>query len=353
MLNSVYQLVRPRQFETAFTDLTMDRTHVIVRPTHLSICNADQRYYQGKRAEEVLREKLPMALIHEGIGRVVYDPTGQFACGDKVIMIPDEPARSDEEGHLAAPERERQVIAENYLRSSRFRGSSIDGFMQEYVQTWPDRLVRVPGTMNNDLVAAFTEMVSVCYHAVTRFDQTAHSLRDRIGVWGDGNMGYFTALMLRARFPQVHLTVFGKTQEKLSNFTFADDVCPVSRIPDSLEVDHAFECVGGAASGQVISQVIDHIRPEGTLALLGVSEEPVPVYTRMVLEKGLRLIGTSRSGREDFSGLAALYEQRPDVVAYLDTMVGAVCTIRGIPDMRNAFETDIRKMVGKTIMIWN
>lgn len=78
MLNTVYQLVRPRQFEVVFKDITMDDKHVIVHPTHLSICNADQRYYQGLRAEAVLKKKLPMALIHEGIGRVIYDPTRPF-----------------------------------------------------------------------------------------------------------------------------------------------------------------------------------------------------------------------------------------------------------------------------------
>ena len=68
MLNTIYQLVRPRQFEVAFEDISIDGEHILVRPTHLSICNADERYYQGKRAEDVLRQKLPMALIHEGIG---------------------------------------------------------------------------------------------------------------------------------------------------------------------------------------------------------------------------------------------------------------------------------------------
>lgn len=341
MLNTVYRLVRPRQFEAAFTDISIDEDHVIVRPTHLSICNADQRYYQGKRSEEILRQKLPMALIHEGIGRVVYDPTGTFRQGDQVVMIPNMPCESS------------PYAAENYLRSSRFRGSTADGFMQEYIQTPPDRLVRLPGSIQNDFVAAFTEMTSVCYHAISRFDRTAHDGRKTIGVWGDGNMGYFASLLLRARFPECRLIVFGVIESKLSDFSFADEVCLVSRIPKDLTVDHAFEAVGGRASGQVIDQIIDHINPEGTIAILGVSEDPVPINTRMVLEKGLRILGTSRSGREDFLGLVKLYEQQPDVVAYLEKMVGAVVDISGVPDMIRAFEMDIHKEMGKTIMIWN
>ena len=341
MLNTVYRLVRPRQFEVAFTDLTIDERHVLVAPTHLSICNADQRYYQGKRAPEILRQKLPMALIHEGIGVVVRDPSGTFQSGEQVVMIPNIPREKSD------------VAAENYLRSSLFRGSSIDGFMQEYIETVPDRLVKVPDKIGNDLVAAYTEMVSVCYHAISRFDRTAHSQREVIGVWGDGNMGYFTSLVLKARFPKAAIYVVGSSESKLSDFSFADATFLVSQIPKDLRVDHAFEAVGGNASGQVISQIIDTIRPEGTIAILGVSEDPVPINTRMVLEKGLRIIGTSRSGREDFEGLLSLYASHPEVVSNLERMVGGVIRVRDTADMIKAFEMDIHKEMGKTIMLWN
>ncbi len=340
MLNTVYQLVRPRQFEVTFKELKMDGEHVIVRPTHLSICNADQRYYQGLRPEEILRSKLPMALIHEAVGKVIWDPTGTFQVGDRVVMIPNVPTQEDD------------VIAENYLRSSKFRGSSLDGFMQEYIETTADRLIRLPDEVNNDLVAAFTEMVAVCYHAVSRLEKTAHSRRDTIGIWGNGNMGYFTALMLKARMPEAKILVFGRTQSKLDDFSFADDTYLISQIPKDLMVDHAFECVGGSGAGNVVNQIIDHINPEGTIGLLGVSEDPVAINTRMVLEKGLHLLGSSRSGREDFQGLVDLYAENPDVVSYLEKMVGGVYTVRGVSDMTEAFEMDIHKVMGKTVMIW-
>ena len=47
MLNTVYRLVAPRRFEVAFNDIDLNSDKVVVRPTHLSICHADQRYYQG------------------------------------------------------------------------------------------------------------------------------------------------------------------------------------------------------------------------------------------------------------------------------------------------------------------
>ena len=73
-------------------------------------------------------------------------------------------------------------MAENYLPSSRFCASGEDGFMREFVTARPDRLLKLPENIN-PYVAAFTELVSVAYHAVSRFDRSAHMRRERIGVW--------------------------------------------------------------------------------------------------------------------------------------------------------------------------
>lgn len=340
MLNTVYQLKRPRQFEVVFKNVELDDAHLLVRPTHLSICNADQRYYQGSRPDEVLRRKLPMALIHEGIGRVVYDPTGTFPVGEQVVMIPNLPVEQD------------AVIAENYLRSSCFRASGRDGFLQEYVQTVPDRVVSLPKPVLAP-VAAFTELVSVSYHALQRWLGTAHARRKEAAVWGDGNLGYITALLLHYLCPNMKLYVVGVHEEKLSYFTFADETLLASRLTEDFAFDHALECVGGAGAQAAIQQMIGHIRPEGTIGLLGVSEEPVPVDTRMVLEKGLRIIGSSRSGRADFEGLLGLYRKYPEIVLYLENIVGEEFVVRDSKDIRNAFEADIHKLMGKTVMIWD
>ena len=71
MINIVYRLKSPKFFEESIDEIDLDG--VIVRPLYLSICQADQRYYQGSRPAEVLERKLPMALIHEGIGEVIHD----------------------------------------------------------------------------------------------------------------------------------------------------------------------------------------------------------------------------------------------------------------------------------------
>lgn len=339
MLNTVYQLTAPRRFEVAVEDVALGPRSVVVRPRLLSICHADQRYYQGTRAPEVLAQKLPMALVHEGLGEVVLDNTGTFSPGDTVVVIPNIPSEADE------------VIAENYLRSSKFCASTADGFTQELIVAAPERLVRVPEGVDLQ-VASFTELVSVSLHAVNRFLRFSHNRRDTIGVWGDGNLGFITALLLNKLAPQCKLIVFGLDEEKLANFTFADATYLVTAIPSGVVVDHAFECVGGVGCQSAIEQIIALIQPEGTISLMGVSENPVPINTRMVLEKGLRLFGSSRSGREDFEATIELFAKDKSVAAYLQRIVGQVVRVCDVADINEAFEQDIKKAAGKTIMEW-
>lgn len=339
MLNRVYRLVEPRVVEPVEVPVSIDESVVAVRPTHLSICNADMRYYLGRRSPEALAKKLPMALIHEGIGRVAFDQTGEFAPGTPVVMLPNDPVESD------------SVIAENYLRSSRFCGSGFDGFMQELCILPRARVLALPDGIDPH-VAAFTELVSVTVHTVSRFDRIAHPRRDTVGVWGDGNVGFITALVLRMRFPDMRIVVFGRNSYKLADFTFADTYL-TTEAGQALQIDHAFECCGGDGSVAAIDQIIDKIHPEGTIALMGVSENPVPVNTRMVLEKGLRIYGSSRSGRADFQNTLALYREHPEMVDYLNALVGAVVPVSSIKDIAAAFDADTKKSMGKTIMEWN
>ena len=201
-------------------------------------------------------------------------------------------------------------------------------------------------------VAAFTEIVTISVQALRRFARFTHKRKNVVGIWGDGNLGYITAIFFHYMYPETKLLIFGTDKEKLATFSFADETYLVWDVPEGVEVDHAFECVGGEASQKAVDQIIDLINPEGTISLLGVSEYAVPINTRMVLEKGLCLFGSSRSGREDFEKTVEMYQEHPEILGYLSNIVGAQVEIHSIADMNKAFELDIQKMMGKTIMIW-
>jgi ribitol-5-phosphate 2-dehydrogenase len=81
-----------------------------------------------------------------------------------------------------------------------------------------------------------------------------------------------------------------------------------------------------------------------------VSEQAVPINTRMVLEKGLTLIGCSRSGRVDFEQTVALMhklpvQQRLRQIIYLDSPVNTVA------DVKRVFDNDLSTPF-KTVFEW-
>ena len=338
MINQVYRLVSPGMIDVACTEPDL-KNSVLLRPLYMSICKADQRYYLGNRSKEALKAKLPMALIHECVAKVVFDPTGHFKPGEIVVPVPNTPTEEDD------------IIAENYRTSSHFCSSGYDGFLRDYVDIDYGRLVKVPDGLDLK-IASFAELISVAVHAVSRFEKFAHSRRDTIGVWGDGNVGFITALILRAVFPEAKLYIFGTVYEKLGYFAFADGTFHVDHIPEDLRVDHAFECVGGEASRYAIAQIIDHINPEGSVGLMGVSESFIGINTRMVLEKGLSLFGSSRSGVKDFQRTMDILNANPTIPAYLENLVGAVIDVRSIDDIHKAFASDISRSFGKTVIKW-
>lgn len=337
MINIIYRLKSPKFFEESIDEISLDG--IIVRPTHLSICQADQRYYQGSRPAEVLEEKLPMALIHEGIGEIIYDAAGEYESGDKVVMIPNTPQKED-------------IYRANYSYNSKFRGSGFDGFTSDLIKLEKDRVVKIPDDFNPN-VSAFIELISVAYQGISKFSDIAITPKDTIGVWGDGNLGFITALLLKEKYSQSKVIVFGKHLENLNLFTFADEIYQIHNIPENLVIDHGFECVGSMASQSAIEQIIDLINPQGTINLFGVSEYPVPINTRMILEKGLTIQGYSRSEREDFIGVVETLQKNPLLFEYLAKLITNICEINTIEDLKEAFDKDYISHFGKTILKWN
>ena len=294
MINCIYQLTSPKKINLKYQDI--DSTDkLIVKPTYMSICHADQRYYWGRRPHEILNKKLPMALIHECCGIVLSDNKSIFPNGTRVVLIPNVLSDSPQDG-----------IYENYQKGSKFRSSGIDGFMQELISIEHNRVIPFNFESKYEYVFSITELLSVCVHAANRFLSSAHKYLDKIAVFGDGSVGFFMSLVLHKMFPSSKIYVFGHHEEKLACFSFAHKT--FIDIPDDLEFNHAFECTGGNGSQDAINSIIKHINPQGTVILMGVSEKHIPINTRNILEKGLTFIGSSRSGFNDFKEAVSILE---------------------------------------------
>lgn len=335
MINYIYQLMAPRVISVKYKNIDFNED-VIVKPLYMAICHADQRYYTGSRSKAVLKKKLPMALIHECCGEVVFDESGKFKIGQKVALIPNVPGDYNNE------------IYENYGKGAKFLSSGFDGFMREYINISSDRVVPFDDIPLE--VAAITEFVSVGVHALTRFKKLSHSNRGKIGIWGDGSLAFVVSNILRQEFPNSKIIIFGKNTEKLALFSFADETILVDDIPENYNVNHAFECAGGEGSTYAIDDIIKYINPQGTVMLMGVSENKVPINTRDILEKGLTFVGCSRSGYEDFrKALDFMKNERFQM--RLKMIIQEFGKVKSIEDIHRVFKSDISNPF-KTVFKW-
>lgn len=337
MIAAQYKLVKPFIIETAYNDISICEG-VIVKPKYLSICKADMRYFFGQRDLKVLKKRLPMSLIHEACGEVLHDPKGSFKKGQRVVLLPNIPGKDE-------------YYTENYRLDSKFRSSRADGFMQELIALQSKFLVPYSDKLPDE-VAAFTEFISVGIHAVDTFVKRAGERRNHIAVWGDGSLAYVVCSVLKCMLPDTKITVIGISTTKLQYFTFADEVLTVNDVENTPQYDHCFECVGGSGCTPAISQIINNILPEGVISLLGVSEEPVPINTRVVLEKGLTMIGRSRSGRVDFEKAVELLEGNEAFAGRMKHIISHLIDVSKINDISSAF--DLAKTADfKVVIKWN
>ena len=77
----------------------------------------------------------------------------------------------------------------------------------------------------------------------------------------------------------------------------------------------------------------------------------MPINTRMVLEKGLTIVGSSRSGRVDFQYAVDFLEAYPDAQNQLQKLISAVIDVNGMEDIVKAFEYDLTTPF-KTVLNW-
>ncbi len=346
MFKTIYKITSPEIIEEFVNIVDYDNTKVLVKVDYMAICRADIRYFLGTRDKLVLDHKYPLAPIHEAVGHIVKDPTHHFKIGDKVILLPN----SVETKYLELFENQRcsnKDLGNNYATHSTFRSSSTDGFLTTFCALEPELLVKYDDNVPPSL-AVFSELLSVACSALRRID---FSKVKRLAMFGDGILGYITYIVLTIDHPEIDVTLFGVNDEKMKMFKNINR----AKIEEykGEKFDTLIEIVGGKYASDAINSMIEIAAVGADLLLMGVSEDKVPINTRLILEKGLVLKGATRSSYEDFKHVAELLKNKK-VQELLSPMVLSITTIESIVDVYKCFDLDInnRTVIGKNIMKW-
>lgn len=330
------QLVSPQVFKAVEYEL---EDGIIVKPSHLSVCNADIRYYNGERPPEVLKKKLPLSLIHEAAGLVVKSNNPEFKEGDRVCIVPISRNNSllDKEYNYDYP-------------GSAFMSSSKDGCMQTYLSLESENLVKFNSIKPE--YASLVEVASIATQAIRRLDTFYNREIKKIAVHGTGSVGFWLSLMLKATKPDAEVTVIGISQKQLDSFDFVDNTV-LSQDLDLTQSDYdlVVEAVGGYGSESVLHKAIKQLKPVGCILLMGVSEQNLHLNTREWMEKGVIILTSHRSTKEDFEKAIDLMENNDCVNKHLHKGVSIIRTVKTIDDIHEAISTS-KIYQFKTVMDW-
>jgi ribitol-5-phosphate 2-dehydrogenase len=344
MLTRGFKIVQSKRFEVYIEDLEVNAGDAVVKIDTAAICKADLRYYLGTRDARTLDLKYPINLIHEAIGTIVKDSSNSFKKGDKVALVPNimpECDQDESEHSLCANKR----LGENYSPRALFASSTYNGYSKDYIAYPVRNLVKIENSIDSN-IAVFSELISVANTAIRRI-----ILKDEdvVGIWGDGILGYILCSVLK----QLHkgpIIVIGHSNEKLDMFEGVETHLSTGPSIKKKSINVAFECIGGMAAQVGIEQILSTVIPGSKLVLAGVSENPVEINTRKILEKGLAIYGITRSNVEDFV-VAANLLKKPDFRSDISKLIIEVETIYGIKDYYRVFEAEAEsKRLGKHIM---
>lgn len=343
MFAKSYKITEPKRFEIFVEDIRNE--NVLVRPEILAVCKADIRYYLGNRSLSILKRKFPMSLIHEATGVVVRDKSGKLKSGQRVVLLPCR--KSDCDGtKCEVCVRNNPHLLDNYCPESKFCSSNYDGFSKELIDLDSEYMIPIPDEIGVE--AVFSELISVGCCALRRAGFNDGDAVKNVTVWGDGIMGFIMSLVAKYGYG-CDVNIVGLNKEKLDKFDFANVY--YSNDIDSLpRMSVAIEAVGGNASGIAANQAIDKLYSGGKLILSGVANENVPLNTRMVLEHGISIRGTTRSVRCDFEMAVKLLEN-PEFRAQICKLLLSVNEVNNIRDYYAIFEKESKSTaLGKNIM---
>jgi ribitol-5-phosphate 2-dehydrogenase len=343
MIIKSFKIAAPKRFEVYMENLEVKPNELLVKIEKATICKADIRYYLGDRNRKILDLKYPMSLLHETVGTVLKNNSNkQIQVGEKVVLIPilvPNPSQGEGVPYWNAS------LGENYHPHAKFASSNCDGFSKEMVCI-PDNNVQKTSKQLAEKEAVFMELISVALASIRRIGPL---FGQKVAVWGDGVLGYILCCVLKKMNVQKVICV-GKHREKLDKFPADANYYIKDPKLKEEDIDTAFECVGGHGSQSAIDQIIDTVSVGAAIVLTGVSEQPINVNTRRILEKGLSIFGSTRSTYEDFKVAAELLEDDifKDQIAKL--VLGHV-DIHNINDFYDAFELEIaNKELGKYIL---
>ncbi len=261
----------------------------LLRVRRVGICGTDLHIFQGHLDHRVPRGGV---IGHETFAEVAEAPAGSgFRQGDRVVVEPLQ---------FCGTCRACRMGAYYVCYNLKVLGVDLPGGMCEYWTVPTARMLQVPASLSDDH-AALIEPLAIATHDVRRADVKRG---DAVLVFGGGPIGTLIALVAQQRGARVLVAEVNPFRlDMLKRFgleTVGPDIDVVTFAHDWTGgdgVDVAFEVTGNP---KAVRAMTDVVRVWGTVSLVAIHAEPMPVNLYRMFARELTMHGSRLYAREDW-----------------------------------------------------
>src|SRR2546430_5547488 len=254
---------------------------VLVRILSVGVCGSDVHYYEhGRIGEFVVRS--PLVLGHESSGQIVEVGEGVSSArvGERVAIEPGEPCRRCDQCRAGRY---------NLCPNIRFHGTPpVDGTLSEFVTVMSDLAYKVPDEIS-DNAAALLEPLSVGIWANRK---AGTQIGASVLIAGAGPIGLVTTKIARAvGATRIAVTDVNRNRLSAALASGATEIAVAGSEAVAGEFDAFIDCSG---SPRAIDAGVRLVRPGGSVVLVGMGPDLVPLPLPVIQQRELLVTGTFR-----------------------------------------------------------
>lgn len=309
----------------------------LLRPILAGVCGTDLHIEAWEGPYQDLRPHLPVVLGHEFVAEVVEGEG--FAPGERVVALSIYGC-----GNCALCCKGRPHLCPDARQNS--LGMSRDGALAELLTLPEERLISVPEEVP-DASAVLCEPFATAARAAL----AKHCTGCRVAVLGPGTIGLMVAMLTLLDRPE--LLVVAGTESDEDRLELARKLGAVTAVLskssetetllDALDgtADLVFEASGAAGAVEAGLGVLE---PEGTLVILGMHGQPVPIDLGTLVRGERRIEGSYAASPQDWERALGLLKEG---VVDLKPLVGPTFALG---EAEAAFRTTERGVVGRALV---
>ena len=268
---------------------------VLVQVEASGLCFTDVHIWKGEHAPP----NLPLIMGHEGVGRVVAlgPKASRLKVGDRVGIGYVYGAC----GHC----RDCLTGGENYCPEFDATGYSVQGCFSEYVCVRDQWSNKIPDEINPIEAAPLMCAGAAAYASIKKTEVQAG---DTVVIFGMGGLGQYAVQIAKLMGLRV-IAVDISTKKLVTAKELGADETVIARDTAGkriIALGGADGCVNFAPVISTWPMMLEACNPRARIVLTGVPAEEMAFYTYQVVERGLTVVGSSASNRQEMKELLRL-----------------------------------------------